>query len=681
MADQFLHLNPEQQQAAQSAEAQILLLAGAGSGKTRTLTARFLHWQQQDAKPWQFLILTFTNKAALELRQRLRNVLGDAYPWSQLWLGTFHSLAYRLLRQHYLIAGLSADFPLLDGYGQRQLLKRILKEQNLTSDDLFSIGNVVQGIQTQKEASETHLALYQDRRWPAVFAAYQAQCQQLCALDFSDLLLKSQELLVKKQLGDWPKRFRYVLVDEFQDTNPLQYRFLQAIAQENIFVVGDDDQSIYGFRGAKPLLLKTFLQDFPQAKLYRLEENYRSSPEILHLANTLIAQATDRLGKTLHSQQPSGELPQLLAFRDSEAEAQGIAQILTHWQSQGVDYQDMAVLYRQHRLGQHLEPALLRYSLPYQLASDTAFYQQRDIQMALAYLRLYLNRADNFAFQEIINVPSRGLGEKSQAKIIAYAQSHGISHWDAGLALLKTAALRKNLAEKLEAFYKIFNELALDFQTFPKLLQQSGLFAANKEKQSSLGQLLRLYQNFWQDALADENLHQDHARLSAFLAHTALFSNENSSGQGITLASIHGVKGLEFTAVIIVGLEEGQLPHYRSEEDPAALAEERRLLYVAITRAKKQLVLTFSEYRQGFYQQNISIPSRFLLGLEKCLRLPTRWQPAFAKTLESTISKGRWVEHPQFGFGEVVDSRPPNQVLVAFSDKTRWLRLEFVKPR
>jgi DNA helicase-2/ATP-dependent DNA helicase PcrA len=679
MSNLLRQLNAEQQQAALSPEAQILLLAGAGSGKTRTLTARFLHWQQQGALPWQFLVLTFTNKAALELRLRLRQELGEDYPWSQLWLGTFHGLAYRLLRQHYQAAGLSADFPLLDGYGQRQLLKKILKEQKLLSEDAFQLGQVVQGIQTQKEAPEVTLDLYQDPRWQGVFAAYQAQCQSLGALDFSDLLLKSQNLLISGSLGNWPKRFRFVLVDEFQDTNPLQYRFLQAITQENIFVVGDDDQSIYGFRGAKPLLLKTFLQDFPQAKLYRLEENYRSTPEILAVANAVIAQAPDRLGKTLHSQQSAGEMPQLLAFRNSEEEAKSLVQLLQHWQQQGIAYQEMAVLYRQHRLSQSIENALLLHRLPYQLASETAFYQQRNIQLALAYLRLYLSTADNLSFQEVINTPARGLGEKTQEKIFHYAQANGLSAWDAGLALLKTTSLRKNLAASLRVFYEIFDNLPLNFQTFPKLLQRSGLFVSDEKTLHS--QLLTLYQDFWQAALLDNTLSSDKDRLVAFLAHTALFSNENSQGQGITLASIHGVKGLEFTAVILVGVEEGQLPHYRAEADVDALAEERRLFYVAITRAKKYLVLTFSEQRQDFGQGGLSTPSRFLAGLESCLRFPTRWQQALAKTMASSFSKGRWVEHPQFGFGEVLDSRPPNQVLVAFSDKSRWLRLEFIKPR
>jgi DNA helicase-2/ATP-dependent DNA helicase PcrA len=624
------HLNAPQLAAVTLPPAHALILAGAGSGKTRVLTTR-IAWLISTGRvsPPGVLAVTFTNKAAKEMQTRLAamlpiNVRG-------MWIGTFHGLCNRLLRAHYRDAGLPQLFQILDSADQQAAVKRLLKSLNV-DDEKFPPRELCHFINAQKEQGLRAAAVeaYDDwaRKRVGLYEAYEAQCQREGVVDFAELLLRSYELLERNEplRRHYQQRFRHILVDEFQDTNKLQYRWLKLLAGggADLFCVGDDDQSIYAFRGADVGNMADFEREFKVQNLIRLEQNYRSHGNILDAANAIIKNNPSRLGKNLWTEAGSGEPVRIYESYSDGDEARWIVEEVKALQRDGHTRAEIALLYRSNAQSRALEHALFNAGLPYRVYGGLRFFERAEIKHALAYLRLIANTDDDTAFARVVNFPARGIGARSlenlqDAAKAANSSLHAAIPQVAGAGGVKLAAFARLLVTLRDAAHLPLPELV------DHVVELSGLrshYQNEKEGQERLANLDELI-NAAASFVAEEGEPNQDGEitgefgndLSSFLAHASLEAGEHQAGEGddaLQLMTVHSAKGLEFNVVFISGLEDGLFPHENSLLEDKGLEEERRLMYVAVTRARQRLYLSFAQTRMLHGQTRYNLPSRFL---------------------------------------------------------------------
>jgi len=623
-------LNDAQRAAVTAPLASMLVLAGAGSGKTRVLTHR-IAWliQVEGLPPHGILAVTFTNKAAGEMRGRIERLLD--MPGAGLWVGTFHGIAHRLLRIHYREANLPQSFQILDSEDQTRLIRKVVRAQDL--DETRWIPREIQWfINSNKDEGRRPTALKDDgdptrRQLIRLYAAYEAACAQAGAVDFAELLLRAFELWRDQPelLAHYRRRFRHVMIDEFQDTNAIQYAWVRLLVGSEgfAFAVFDDDQSIYRWRGARVENVQQFRSDFPAAQLYRLEQNYRSTGAILEAANALIAHNAGRLGKNLWTSGERGEKIQLYAAFNERDEADFVVQRIRAWTSGGGARREVAILYRSNAQSRVLEEALLSARLPYRVYGGLRFFERAEIKDALAYLRLIANRRDDSSFERVVNLPTRGIGAKSLEVIREQAKRAGSSLWEAaavssGDALgPKAAAAVHNFMALIERMAREIAELPL-FEQVDQVLQASGLLDHHKREKADRGEAR--VENLLELVSAARGYEPDGAiaelpPLQAFLAHAVLESGEGQAEAWedcVQMMTLHSAKGLEFPVVFMCGMEDGLFPHQRSLNDLDGLEEERRLCYVGMTRAMRQLYFTCAEQRRLHGADSYAQPSRFI---------------------------------------------------------------------
>lgn len=668
-------LNERQDQAVRLPSASALVVAGAGSGKTKVLTSRIAYLiHNLQVPPSQIMAVTFTNKAAREMAERLEKTGTDP---RGMWVGTFHGLCNRFLRRFHKAAGLPSGFQILDTDDSKSLLKRLYKDHGWSEERLpskeayaFIASRKEQGIRPQRVRADSSRELFLKE----VFEAYEAQLQQEGAVDFPELMLKTVELLQDNEdIRFWAQeQFRQVLVDEFQDTNKLQYRWLKLITgMENpVFAVGDLDQSIYGFRGAVPENMRHFIEDFGVGDhVIRLEQNYRSHGNILKAANAVIANNTSRMEKTLWTSQGDGRLLHLKEALSGDEEASFLAAEAAKLREEGADMSQIAFLYRTNAQSRALEHALFQAGLPYRVHGGLRFFERAEIKHAMGYLRLAANSADDSALLRIINFPARGIGAKTLERLSKEAILKGISVWDAILATKDSEPAKTR--EALEGFVSLIDSLRNEAAKgdLPSLVERaiakSGLIAFyNSEKDGAdrvenLKELISAAKSFSGDVISDS------PTLEAFLAHAALEAGEHGAKEGesaVQMMTVHSAKGLEFDHVFLAGLEEGIFPHANSLAKTDSIEEERRLMYVAITRARKGLTITRARERSLYGKTEANLPSRFLDEIPEELlhRLssPTRnvgsWsssKPSSSSSYASAYSARRESRQPQRSAG------------------------------
>jgi ATP-dependent DNA helicase UvrD/PcrA len=627
MSEYLTRLNPAQREAVETLDGPLLVLAGAGTGKTRVLTTRFAHLLLTGrAAPSQVLAVTFTNKAAREMRDRVGALLGR--PVEGLWLGTFHALGARMLRAHPALAGLAPGFTILDTDDQQRLVKQVMEAARLDTKR-WAPPAMAAIIQRWKDrgltppritaAEDTDFGAGQAR---AVYAAYQARLAALNAVDFGDLLLLTTELLRNNPevLAQYHRRFRYLLVDEYQDTNVVQYLWLRLLAQahRNICCVGDDDQSIYSWRGAEVENILRFEHDFPGAKIVRLEANYRSTAPILAAAAALIAHNEGRLGKTLHAGRADaeGEPVTVVSLWDSDEEARMVGERIEALRRDGHKLAEMAVLVRAGFQTRAFEERLITLAIPYRVVGGLRFYERQEIRDAIAYLRLLAQPGDDLAFERIVNTPRRGVGETALRALHETARAHAIPLTAAAARLIAEGGLRGRAKEGVAGLLR-------DLDRWRAALEQDGHVTVTATLLDESG-----YTDMWQqDKSPDapgrlENLKElvralaEFETLSGFLDHVALVmeNEEAAAGDRVSLMTLHGAKGLEFDTVFLPGWEDGVFPNQRSLDENGAkgLEEERRLAYVGITRARRRAVISHAAHRRIYASWQDSIPSRFI---------------------------------------------------------------------
>ena len=612
-------LNDAQRQAVSASLGQQLVLAGAGSGKTRVLVHR-IAWlvEVEKASPWSILSVTFTNKAAYEMRGRIEQMLGISP--QGMWVGTFHGLAHRLLRAHWREAGLAQQFQILDSDDQLRLVKRVIREMALDENQWapkqaqwWINGQKDEGLRPQNIQPAGDLYLTTMVR---IYTAYEQACARAGAVDFAELLLRSLELWRDNQplREQYQARFKHMLVDEFQDTNAVQYAWLRHLAGKSpsLMVVGDDDQSIYGWRGARIENIQQFETDYPNAEMIRLEQNYRSTATILKAANALIDNNAGRLGKQLWTDGNDGEPISLYAGFNEQDEARFIVERIEQAVRDGMSRSEMAILYRSNAQSRALEEALLRSGVPYRIYGGQRFFERAEIKNAMAYLRLIGNRGDDGALERIINVPARGIGDKTVEALRQHAREQDVSMWQSACDLLDNKGLPGRAANAVQAFMVLIEELTERAEGVPLYskaqiaMENSGLLRFHEQEKGekaqarveNLEELVSAARAFEND-MADEDEEGD--VLLAFLAHASLEAGETQADRfedSVQLMTLHSAKGLEFPLVFMAGVEEGLFPHKMSLEDPGRLEEERRLAYVGITRAMQQLVITWAETRR-----------------------------------------------------------------------------------
>ncbi|MFN5745191.1 MAG: DNA helicase II [Methylococcaceae bacterium] len=708
-------LNSAQRAAVTTTCPSLLVLAGAGSGKTRVLVHR-IAWlvTAEGIPPHSILAVTFTNKAANEMRVRIEDLLD--IPARQLWVGTFHGLAHRFLRRHAREARLPDSFQILDSDDQHRLIKRLLK--NLQIDDTRWPPRQIQWfINHQKEEGRraAHIAASHDpfeRQMLEIYIAYEDLCQRSGLVDFAELLLRTHEMLrdTPDLLDHYQKRFQHVLVDEFQDTNRIQYAWLRLLTQnrENLFAVGDDDQSIYSWRGAKVENLKKFQTDYPRHDLIRLEQNYRSTGHILAAANGLITKNQSRLGKSLWTEGSQGDRVEIYAAFNEQDEAFFVTEQLEHWVREGHARRDAAILYRSNAQSRQFEEKLIAKRIPYRVYGGLRFFERAEIKDALAYLRLIANRHDDASFERIINTPTRGIGAKTLDIIRDIARNESYSLWQAMEKLSADSSQPNRARIPLANFSKLINDLAtaaeglMLWEQAQMAVVDSGLrqhYQKEKGDQAeqrleNLDELINAARQFEYEPTLDPDLPQ----LDQFLSHAALEAGDNQADAGddcVQLMTLHAAKGLEFQLVFVVGLEEGLFPSLQSLEDHERLEEERRLCYVGITRARQKLFLTYAENRRIYGKDTYPRPSRFLreIPTEHVHEVRIRAKPSQSSVssnptkisgeigTKSGYRLGQRVQHARFGEGVILQSEGEGsqaRVQVNFSEVgVKWLMLAY----
>jgi len=713
-------LNDAQRQAVAATLGRQLVLAGAGSGKTRVLVHR-IAWliQVEQASPHSILSVTFTNKAAAEMRQRIEQLLG-INP-AGMWVGTFHGLAHRLLRAHWQEARLVQNFQILDSDDQQRLVKRVIRELGLDEQrwparqaQWFINGQKDEGLRPQHIQASGDLFLGTMR---SIYEAYEQACERAGVIDFSELLLRALDLWRDNPglLEHYQRRFRHLLVDEFQDTNAVQYAWLRLLAGSgggSLMAVGDDDQSIYGWRGAKIENIHQYTADFPDAEMIRLEQNYRSTSGILKAANALIANNSGRLGKELWTDLGEGEPLTLYAAYNEHDEARYVVETIESLIKQGSSRNEIAILYRSNAQSRVLEEALLRERIPYRIYGGQRFFERAEIKNAMAYLRLLEGRGNDAALERVINVPPRGIGEKTVEAIREHARHSQLSMWGAMCQLLAAKALKGRAASALGAFIELIENLSGKVADMPlhtmtqTVIEQSGLIIYHQEEKGEKGQarvenleeLVSAARNF--ETSDDDG---DLSPLSAFLGHASLEAEAQADDEhedSIQLMTLHSAKGLEFPYVFLVGMEEGLFPHKMSLEEPGRLEEERRLAYVGITRAMRQLFMTYAETRRLYGSETYNKVSRFVreipAGLVQEVRLSNSVSRPFggakatgasslfanANIPQTSFNLGQRVQHSVFGEGVILNfegSGAQARVQVNFAEGSKWLMLGYAK--
>ncbi len=693
------------------------VLAGAGSGKTRVLVHR-IAWlvEVENAAPHSILAVTFTNKAAAELRARIATLLGDNP--AGMWVGTFHGLAHRLLRTHWQEAGLSEHFHILDSDDQQRLVKRVIRELGL-NEDRWPARQAQGFINAQKDEGRRpeHIQAAGDLFLATqikIYSAYEAARQRAGSVDFADLLLCSLELWRNNPalLAHYQQRFRHLLVDEFQDTNAVQYAWLRHLAapsgsaNSSLMVVGDDDQSIYGWRGARIENIQRFATDFDDTLNIRLEQNYRSTGHILRAANALIANNQARLGKELWTDGADGEPLSLYAAFNEHDEARFIVARIRDGVRNGLQRAQMAILYRSNAQSRVIEEALLREKIPYRIYGGLRFFDRAEIRNAMAYLRLLLQRDDDAALERVLNVPPRGIGEKTVETLREWARQHHCSLWRAIQQVLAEGLMSTRAAGALRAFCDLIEQISTRINELPLraavqiAIEHSGLIPFHLAEKGEKGQtrvdnleeLVSAAQNFEHDT--------DLSALAAFIDHAALEAGEGQAQDGedcVQLMTLHSAKGLEFPLVFLAGMEEGLFPHKMSAEEPGRLEEERRLAYVGLTRAMQRLVLTHAETRRLFGSETRNKVSRFVReippGLIREVRLGSGSTPiktaaprtsfAGAAASDTPFVLGQRVRHEIFGAGVILSAEGSGErarVQVNFDKEgVKWLMMAYAR--
>jgi DNA helicase-2/ATP-dependent DNA helicase PcrA len=718
-------LNEAQREAVTAPPAHRLVLAGAGSGKTRVLTHR-IAWlvAAEGVSPHSVLAVTFTNKAAAEMRGRIEELLD--IPVRTLWVGTFHGIAHRMLRLHWKDAGLAQNFQILDADDQQRQVKRVLRSLDMP-EDRWPPKTVTGWINKQKEDALRPEDLgdsgdMADRMLVRAYSAYQRVCEDNGLVDFAELLLRAFELLRDNAelRAHYHQRFRHILVDEFQDTNTLQYRWLKLVAGERgiVFCVGDDDQSVYSWRGAKVENMTKLQRDFSDLEVLRLEQNYRSTGVILNAANALIAHNAERMGKNLWTDAGEGEPIQIYtAFNDLD-EGDFVVGRIASESAKGRAYTEMAILYRTSAQSRVLEERLVQQRIPYRIYGGLRFFERMEIRDTLAWMRLLSNRDDDPAFERAIATPPRGVGATSMEKLRAAARDSGTSLWKASEQA--ESALGRT-ASKLRAFTQLIEQLAGEAATTPlskmieRVIDMAGLREHYRKEKGEAGaarlenldELISAAKGFEGEDVVLEDMDP----LTAFLTHAALESGEQQAGEGtdcVHLMTLHAAKGLEFPVVYLVGVEEGLFPHQRAVNE-GGLEEERRLCYVGVTRAREQLTITHAEARRIHGVPQLCAPSRFLRELPaECTQelrpragirqprlagrfadsQPASWEPSRpvvsdAPPSSSGLYLGARVRHARFGEGTVTafDGEGDRaRVEVAFADGgSKWLIASMAK--
>ena len=627
MSDYLSRLNAEQREAVETVDGPLLVLAGAGTGKTRVLTTRFAHILLTGrAFPGQVLAVTFTNKAAREMRERVGAILGR--PVEGLWLGTFHALCARMLRRHADLVGLSANFTILDSDDQVRLLKQVMDAERLDTKR-WAPPALMGVIQRWKDRGLTPARVtpaedtdFASGRAKDLYAAYQARLRSLNAADFGDLLLHMTELLRDQPeiLAQYHRMFRYVLVDEYQDTNLVQYLWLRLLAQahKNICCVGDDDQSIYSWRGAEVENILRFEHDFPGARIVRLEANYRSTAPILAAASALIAHNESRLGKTLRSGRAdaSGDRVSVVSLWDSDEEARMVGDRIEALRRDGEPLAEMAILVRAGFQTRAFEERLITLGVPYRVIGGLRFYERQEIRDAIAYMRLVVQPADDLAFERIVNVPRRGVGEVALRGMHDAARADDVPLMEAAARLIASGGLKGRVREQVDALLR-------GFVRWRAMLDKDGHVVTVATLLDESG-----YTDMWQQDKSPEapgrleNLKElvralaDFETLAGFLDHVSLVmeNDEAADGDRVSLMTLHGAKGLEFDNVFLPGWEEGLFPNQRALDEGGvkSLEEERRLAYVGLTRARRRAIVSHAANRRIYANWQTSIPSRFI---------------------------------------------------------------------
>lgn len=709
-------LNDKQRDAVAAPPQHMLVLAGAGSGKTRVLVHR-LAWlmQVERVAPYSLLAVTFTNKAAQEMRGRIESTIGVSL--NNLWMGTFHGLSHRMLRAHYQEAKLPQGFQIIDSDDQHRLVKRVLKALNL-DEKHWPAKQIQWFINARKDEGQRPGSIdaggdYSLQQMVKIYAAYQEMCDRAGLVDFAEILLRSFELLKNHAdvRGHYQQRFRHILVDEFQDTNAIQYNWLRLLAgtAAKVMIVGDDDQSIYGWRGARVENIQQFLTDFDGADTIRLEQNYRSTATILKAANAVISNNQGRLGKDLWTDGSEGETIAVYNAFNELDEARFIVSRIRDWHSKGNPLTESAILYRNNAQSRVLEEALIQEGLHYRIYGGLRFYERQEIKDALAYLRLINNRQDDAAMERVINTPARGIGETTMNKVRQHARASQQTLWQALEQMLAEKQLSGRAASAIDQFMQLIAQLDTELTDLPlheqaeHVIKQSGLYAmyqAEKGEKAqtrieNLNELVSACQNF------DSVLQEEMSPLAAFLSQAALEAGEYQAEEhsdAVQLMTLHSAKGLEFPLVFICGLEEGMFPSQQSGDDPTRLEEERRLCYVGMTRAMQKLYLCHAQSRRLYGQEQYPKPSRFLREIPAdCveeIRLKTQVsQPAQFNRFSNAASHsafentgfklGQRVLHEKFGEGTVLNyegSGPQSRIQVNFDQLgSKWLMTAYAR--
>jgi len=693
-------LNSAQEQAVTSDKKHLLVLAGAGSGKTRVLVHR-IAWniQVQNISPYGVLAVTFTNKAAREMRERIDTLLGMSL--RGMWVGTFHGLAHRLLKTHWRDAKLPENFQILDSDDQLRLVKRVMRAMDL-DEQRWPPKQAQWWINGQKDEG-LRAAHIQDSGDPflatmlSIYRQYEILCEQLAVIDFAELLLRALELWKNNPevLEHYQQRFGHILVDEFQDTNAVQYAWLRLLAGNTscITAVGDDDQSIYGWRGAKVENILSFERDFADTQTIKLEQNYRSTSNILSAANAVIAKNAERLGKNLWTQAGEGEPIGLYAAFNEHDESRYIADRLGAWIADGNRRDDAAVLYRSNAQSRVLEAALLQAEIPYRIYGGQRFYERLEIKNALSYLRIMLNCHDDVAFERVVNVPPRGIGERTLEQIRILASEQSASLWNAATTMVSEKRLAARAANAVSTFIELINEMSgqLDelalVEQAENAIQRSGLIEMHRREKGERGQarvenleeLVNACRNF-------EPADSDAPVLPQFLDQVALDAGDRQADQdqdAVQLMTLHSAKGLEFPLVFIAGMEENLFPHKMSIDEPGRLEEERRLAYVGITRAMQKLYLSFAETRSIYGSESFNSISRFVrdipkqlieeVRLQNSISRPTTYAAAFNSDEGSAtgFQLGQQIRHNIYGEGVILNfegNGPRARVHVSFEE-------------
>ena len=711
----FESLNEPQRQAVTSDSQNLLVLAGAGSGKTRVIAHR-VAWliKANGINPHSILTVTFTNKAAREMRGRIEGIVEQEM--GNFWCGTFHGISHRLLRTHWEEAGLRREFAILDSEDQYRVIKRVSKSMGL-DDTKWPPRQIQWFINKQKdecrrskdvETSDDYFA----EKMNEVYRAYEELCERESLVDFGELLLRTYLLLKSNKgvLDHYQKRFRHILVDEFQDTNEVQYQFLRLLCESDshIMSVGDDDQSIYGWRGAKSENINRFTKDYKNTEIIRLEQNYRSTSVILGAANSVIKNNQGRMGKELWTDQKEGEPISIYSAYNEDDEARYVVGSIQNWMEQGRDLSEVAILYRSNAQSRALEEAILREGLAYRIYGGLRFYERAEIKNAMSYLRLVFGREDDAAFERVINIPPRGIGAKTLDIIRSRAQKIESSLWKACEDLIETEGLTPRASQSVQGFMTAFEELEVETKDLTlrdlvdHVIQRSGLIEYHKKEAGekgrtrveNLAELVTAASDFEPDPLDEA----EEVPLKLFIDHAALDAGETQASEhesAIQLMTLHSAKGLEFPLVFITGFEEGLFPHKLSTEEPDQLQEERRLCYVGMTRSMERLFIVHAEMRNLHGTETFNPPSRFLREIPAELTLEVRTGGSIPRRNATTrkVSKGevpdtefklgQRVFHEVFGEGVILNYEGQGsnaRVEVNFdSSKTKWLMVSYAK--